>query len=827
MNRPLRPGFGSPVPVPAFLFFAFLFFAVLPCGAAISFSGLDISEDRLLVRAASSGGGAETQSALLLADLSALSGGSVPVRQLSVFPEKMELVEGGKTLLVHNTFGSQRLSLEGGLPEAFPGFPSFASGPDSGYVPGGRVENTAASPDGRWLLYVEPVSHGRGTLVLLDGLTGRRVNISREIERPGRFFPARWSADSRLFLYARGGRIYFYTVNTRAAPPEERWRAVGGGTVNSAAWGTGPSAPWFYYLRDSTVFRVRTDELFARTLYGGFLETGEMAGKLPFEFDPGFDRFWVSPDGLSIILCKAGRDLFFYPLETGGDARNDTSVLPYVAAPRSGARINVLWSGGGIATALIGVPGSSGSGSGPVLAYRLHTRPPGRRSFESLESPPALGAALSPDGERVLFWGPRGLFLYDYRNWKPLEQLSAAPVYSALWLGNGEVISGGGERIERIRLSGNAPAERRLLCLAQAEAYGFVEEAPPAAGGTAPLPAAPAGTAPPSPGGSGQAPAETAPAAVRRVAARTGGVWYVTGGDSPWVEYRLPPVREASLISPRFRVYLETAGGFFENIPMIRNTSSVGTFPLFRPWRVPPPPALYSERNPSRLPDAGEDFVFTRGSRDVKEAALVFDLYDDDAGLSAALDALDRFGVRATFFINGEFIRRNPRAVRELAEAGHECASMFYAPQDLSDLRYRVGGDYIARGLARNEDEFFKASGKELALIWHPPYYALSREIAAAAAAAGYRTTGRDVDSRDWIRSADAARLGMDRPSAADMIDAVMDAKGGGSIIPIRLGLLEGGGDYLFNSLEVLMDALVREGYELVPVSTLLNRTGR
>jgi hypothetical protein len=60
--------------------------------------------------------------------------------------------------------------------------------------------------------------------------------------------------------------------------------------------------------------------------------------------------------------------------------------------------------------------------------------------------------------------------------------------------------------------------------------------------------------------------------------------------------------------------------------------------------------------------------------------------------------------------------------------------------------------------------------------------------------------------------------------SAADMVDRIMREKRPGSIIPIRLGMLPGGGrrDYLFLRLELLLDALLRAGYEVVPVSTVM-----
>jgi peptidoglycan/xylan/chitin deacetylase (PgdA/CDA1 family) len=214
--------------------------------------------------------------------------------------------------------------------------------------------------------------------------------------------------------------------------------------------------------------------------------------------------------------------------------------------------------------------------------------------------------------------------------------------------------------------------------------------------------------------------------------------------------------------------------------------------------------------------------LFTHSRREgLRELGLCFDLYDDDTGLSGVLDALRLFGVKATFFLNGEFIRRNPGAVRDIVQAGHETASMFFVPIDLFDTRYQIQSDFISRGLARNEDEFHKASGGELELLWHAPYYSFSPEIIAAATTVGYKTIGRDVDPRDWV-GRDEAGQNIPQYSASEMIDRIIAQKQPGSIIPIRLGLLPGRGDYLFSRIGLLLNALVREGYSMVPVSTLI-----
>ncbi|MDR2159454.1 MAG: polysaccharide deacetylase family protein [Treponema sp.] len=792
----------------------FLVLVLFPAAARVRFGGLDLSDDNRLLFLAGSRGRAGNQNALFLSRLADLS-----LQQFTAFPEKMELVEGGRTIQIRNAFGLLRVPLAGGLPRSISGFSSFTAG---GPVPEGRIEEIAVSPDGRWLLRVEGVSAAYGNLVLIETASGTKRLVAENAERPGRRFPACWSPDSRVFVYCRGSKLYYYSVNPLSGLDERR-RLIGGGNVNSVAWGNGGE---FFYLRGSILYRVRSSELFTRALYGDFLDIGSVAGKIPFDFDPGFDQFWTAPDSSALIFSRGGRNVFYFPLDRD-DYRPETeaalagTVLPYVMIPRSCFGLDVLWSSSGLVTVIAPVVRKEGE---TILAWRLAVKRDGREmAFESLESLPFGEAVLSPDGARVLFRGGKGAVIYDYAGWKPAGTLSSRPTYSCLWINSGEVVLGNDRWIERVRLDGTAGEDaggfsgtgntgrRSLVCLSGASEAGF----------------------------------EAAGPAPARILAKSGDLWFASDGEGPWIETANPSLRKASQVSDRFRVYLERLDtGPYENLPMVRNTASVGTFPaiqaLRQQWEDLPAGAV-SGGTADRLPAAaggasgplsgreGErGGVFYHGRREgLREAALCFDLYDDAGGLSMTLEILRRYSLRATFFLNGEFIRRYPGAAKDIAEAGHETASMFFAPVDLSDVRYRTDRDFVTRGLARNEDEYHRATGGELGLLWHPPWYAVSPEIAAAARAAGYRTIGRDLDPLDWIGRDEARHLGMVLYSASDIIDRIMQEKRPGSIIPVRLGMLPGGGrgDYLFLRLEVLLDALLRAGYDVVPVSTIIEHT--
>jgi len=709
-----------------------------------SFEGLTLSnDDRLLYKLEF-----EDQHGIFISKLSDMS-----IQQLTVFPEKLYLVDNGRTIFALNRFGAFRIPVSGGLPAPLPGYPSFA---EKNIPLKGRLQDIAASADGRWILHMEPASPGYGNLLLIEVSTGAKRIISERVELPGENFPAKWSPDSRLFVYEKSGRLFYFPIlNDLSTLIDERFRIIGSGGIASVLWADNGE---FYYITDNTLYRVMNPELFTRTIYGDFLSIGRVAAVLPVEFDPGFDRFWISPDYGSILINKGGKGVFFFLI---GENRNSSAVLPHVLFPYGAENINVLWPSAGPATIIYSVEGEA-------RVLRFNVNRDSVNFITSRTSPLVSNAALSPDGTRAIFWGQNGLELWDYTNWRLIQRLSRDPVLSCAWVNNRLFITGNLSFIEEINITSSSYPRRRI-CLSGAEVFGFEES-------------------------------------VRepwRILARMGNNWFASDGTNAWVQVNNGQLRQPSFSSDRFRVFPEPqASGHFRNIPMIRNLQSTGTI------------SLVSGHTANRVYSP---------ERRTTQIALCFDLYDDDTGLTQVLAALRRHNLKATFFLNGEFIRRNPLATAAITGAGHEAASLFYAPIDLSDTRYRITRDFIAQGLARNEDEFYRATGKELSILWHPPFYRSSSLINSAAASTGYLTVTRSIDPGDWLSRDDALRLNLHQTSPSEIIEQIMEKIQAGSIIPIRLGLLPGGRDeYLYQRIEVLLDALIRSGYEVVPVTAVI-----
>jgi peptidoglycan/xylan/chitin deacetylase (PgdA/CDA1 family) len=711
---------------------------------AISFQGLDLADDRLLFRA-----DFEAENALFISQLSDIS-----MRQITAFPEKLEVVAEGKTILVRSRFGAASIQASGGLPVPLAGFPSFAKG----NVPvKGRPFKYAASADGRWILHVEPTGTAYGNLVLIDIASGGKQTISEKIELPAEDFPALWNPNSRFFVYSKGEKLYYFPIlnDPQITVGDERYRTIGDGGITSVLWG---NENIFFYFKGNTLYLVNNLNLFTRTIYGDFLSIGSVVSTLPFEFDPDFDRYWVSPDFRSTLICRNGKGLFYFSLG------ENQGIAQYVTLPYGAGNLKALWPSSGPVSVIFSL-------SGKVIVWQFEISGSSVRTLMPQETPASCNAALSPDGTKAVFWGESGLELWDCVNWRLTQVLNREPVLSCAWINNQDIVTGNYRLIERLNVS-DRNSQRQIICLSGAEEYGFEDGAPPLG-----------------------------------ILAKTGTVWYITDGNNSWTQTADPKLRVVSLTSSKFRVFLETRSqGAFKNVPMVRNLLSANTAPVVS--------GNFVNEVAARGWNTGEMPV-----------ALCFDLYDDDSGLSHVLEALRRFDIKATFFMNGDFIRRNPLAAAAIINAGHEPASLFYAPVDLSDSRFRPGPEFIAQGLARNEDEFFRATGKELTPLWHPPFFRSSVTVNSAAAAAGYITVSRDIDPGDWMAKDESIRLGMRQYQASEMIERIMAGKKHGAVIPIRLGFAPGGrDDYLFNRVSVLLDALIRSDCKIVPVSAVVSK---
>ncbi|HUZ18727.1 MAG TPA: polysaccharide deacetylase family protein [Spirochaetia bacterium] len=738
----------------------------------VTFSNLDLSPDNVLLFQAETDAPAFGHfSTLFTSNLD-----SKTLNQLTFFPEQIMLVGNRNELQIQNRFGVFRTDAALSNMAPVPNFPAFVTGAD---IQTGKIAATSASPDGRYLLYLRPVDFGHADLELYTISDGSIFTVAKDVELTLSGPQAAWSPSSTYFVYASGGTVYYFAVDqlVQHRVVDASLRAIGPGTIKNVKW---TSDGGLFYVNGSLVYRIDTADLFTRSLYSSLMSTGSIIGKIPFPFDSSFDDFWVSPDGNTILLDKEGRNVFLYSLR-GDDylSSGQTQSYPYLLLPRNTRVQQVLWSTDGIVTLLT----SSIIGSDSKSAvFRLNLFAPGVPLFQRTSDTGARSIVLNSDGSRAIVLYPDRVVIRDYRSWSDELSISEPDPLSALWLSSSQIIVAGGWFTDLMNLTDNST---RLISLSQPGQYGFD--------------------------------ASTGRVTVRshdRTYALAGAV----AGGLNWES--IPAFNEAprSVASAQYRVYVDTAqSGIYANIVMVRSVQGEGTRPLFAY-----PSAKYEAFPTTDEPVSFTDF--THGSRiRRREVALVFNAIDSVDGLTSVLNTLHEYNLRCTFFVNGEFMRRNPDAVREIADSGQEVGSLFFAYFDMTDARFNLDANFIKQGLARNEDDYYALTGKELSLLWHAPYYFASSRIIQAASQLNYTYIGRDVDPLDWVTKNDAYQGVNIYLSTSDIINRVMKLKEPGSIIPIRIGKTNGEReDYLWNRLDVLINDLMTLGYSIVPVSTLM-----
>jgi peptidoglycan/xylan/chitin deacetylase (PgdA/CDA1 family) len=148
--------------------------------------------------------------------------------------------------------------------------------------------------------------------------------------------------------------------------------------------------------------------------------------------------------------------------------------------------------------------------------------------------------------------------------------------------------------------------------------------------------------------------------------------------------------------------------------------------------------------------------------------AVTFDDGPHPEGTPAVLEALERAGARATFFLVGEQVERHPELAAELAAAGHGIAVHGYRHRNQLRLTPGMVRSDTERGLA----VVAEATGTR-PVLYRPAYGIFSAGGLQAARRVGLEPLLWSRWGRDWAASASAgsvARLVTRDMSAGDVL---------------------------------------------------------
>jgi len=126
-------------------------------------------------------------------------------------------------------------------------------------------------------------------------------------------------------------------------------------------------------------------------------------------------------------------------------------------------------------------------------------------------------------------------------------------------------------------------------------------------------------------------------------------------------------------------------------------------------------------------------------------AALTFDDGPDPDATPGVLDALDRAGLRATFFVVGEQLEQHWAIARNARSRGHQLALHGYAHPHHEQLSPAAARDEVARGVGA-----FEAAVGERPTLFRPPYGRFSEASYEACGKLGLTPVYWSAWGLDW-----------------------------------------------------------------------------
>ena len=142
------------------------------------------------------------------------------------------------------------------------------------------------------------------------------------------------------------------------------------------------------------------------------------------------------------------------------------------------------------------------------------------------------------------------------------------------------------------------------------------------------------------------------------------------------------------------------------------------------------------------------DALYRRETQE-KVLYLTFDAGFENGNTAPILDALKNHGVKATFFLVGNFLETEPDLVRRMAAEGHTIGNHTYSHPDMSQIATE---DAFRQELEKNESLCRSITGEEMAKLYRPPQGKYSEPNLQFAQKLGYHTVFWSLAYVDWYQ---------------------------------------------------------------------------
>ncbi|HAY63193.1 MAG TPA: delta-lactam-biosynthetic de-N-acetylase [Ruminococcaceae bacterium] len=135
------------------------------------------------------------------------------------------------------------------------------------------------------------------------------------------------------------------------------------------------------------------------------------------------------------------------------------------------------------------------------------------------------------------------------------------------------------------------------------------------------------------------------------------------------------------------------------------------------------------------------------GDANQKEIYITFDAGFENGNTERILDALKKHGVKATFFLVGNYFETQPELVKRMAKEGHTIGNHTYSHHDMSKISDIQS---FQTELQKNEALYRDILGSEMPKLYRPPQGKFCEENLKMAQQLGYSTVFWSLAYVDW-----------------------------------------------------------------------------
>lgn len=189
-----------------------------------------------------------------------------------------------------------------------------------------------------------------------------------------------------------------------------------------------------------------------------------------------------------------------------------------------------------------------------------------------------------------------------------------------------------------------------------------------------------------------------------------------------------------------------------------------------------------------------------QGSNKNKEIALTVNVFWGEEYIPEMLDILRKNNIKATFFLGGTWVKKNPGLAKRIADEGHEIGSHGYSHPHVDQLSKSAN----LREMEKSEEIIYNATGVR-PVLFAPPYGERGPAVLQAAEDASYTTILWSIDTIDW-----------QLPQPGVIVERVVGKAHNGAIVLMHPTAPT------VSALPDIIKGLEGKGYKLVTVSRLL-----